>query len=46
MIYLRNSSEDEMILEYLKGEIKSERFQAQIIEVLNNQKIKIGRAHV
>ena len=39
MIYLRNSSEDEMILEFLKGEIKSERFQAQIIEVLNNQKI-------
>ena len=35
MIYLRDSSEDEMILEFLKGEIKSKRYQAQIIEVLH-----------
>lgn len=37
MIYLREASEDEMILEFLKGEIKSERFQSQILEVLDNQ---------
>lgn len=38
MIYLRDASEDEMILEFLKGEIRSQRFQSQIIEVLNTQK--------
>ena len=38
MIYLREASEDEMILEFLRGEIKSKRFQSQIMEVLNNQK--------
>lgn len=35
MIILRDASEDEVILEFLKGEIKSPRFQAQILEVLD-----------
>lgn len=41
MIYLRDSSEDEMILEFLKGEIKSERFQDQIFDILNSQKVSV-----
>ncbi len=41
MIYLRASSEDEIILEYLKGEINSERFRSQIIEVLGHLKVSI-----
>lgn len=37
MKFIREASEDEMILEFLRGEIKSERFQAQIMEVLKSQ---------
>lgn len=40
MKYLRESSEDEMILEFLKGEIKSSRFQDQIHKVLNQLELK------
>lgn len=39
MRYLRESSEDEMILEFLKGEIRSSRFKEQIFEVLENLKL-------
>jgi len=39
MQYIREASEDEMILEFLKGEIKSERFQANILEVITILKL-------
>ncbi len=42
MIYLREASEDEMILEFLRGEIKSKRFQSQIVDILNDQKEGTG----
>lgn len=41
MVYLRESSEDEMILEFLKGEIKSERFQNEIFEVLKKLEVSV-----
>lgn len=39
MIYIREASEDEMIYEFLKGEIKSDRFQSQIMNVLDELKL-------
>lgn len=39
MIYIREASEDEMILVFLRGEIKSDRFQSQIINVLAELKL-------
>lgn len=41
MKYIRESSEDEMILEFLKGEIESERFQTQIMEILSTEREKL-----
>lgn len=41
MIYLREASEDEMILEFLRGEIKSARFQSQIMKVLADLKLSV-----
>ena len=41
MLYLREASEDEMILVFLKGEINSIRFQSQIHEVLHNLKMSV-----
>ena len=39
MIYIREASEDEMICEFLRGEIKSDRFQSQIMNVLAELKL-------
>lgn len=39
MKVLRNSSEDEMILEFLKGEIKSKRFNEKLQDVINKLNI-------
>ncbi len=39
MKYLRAATEDEVIMEFLKGEFQSKRFQTQINEVLRGQKL-------
>jgi hypothetical protein len=39
MKYIREASEDEMILVFLQGEIKSERFHSQIVSVLDEIKL-------
>lgn len=40
MKLIKNSSEDEMILEFLKGEYNSVRFNKKLVDVLN--KLKLG----
>ena len=39
MKLIKNSSEDEMILEFLKGEYNSARFNKKLVDVLNKLKL-------